>query len=215
MRLIGAGTRDDVDYTLRRTWWTAPNAITVCRFLLIPVFAWFVWQGGYLTAFWVLALLGSTDWVDGYVARRFNQLSRVGQWLDPLADRLSMVIVTAVLVVFGVVPVWVIFAILIPDLVLFINTAVLFGRPPDLKVSIWGKCRTAMLLVALPLSLLGHQPFAAERGLDVVICVALVTGCALHVVAALDYFVKAHREHRRIRYRGGDTCGTLGTRSAS
>ncbi len=64
MRLIGAGTQDGFDYTIRETFWTAPNIVTVLRFLLIPVFVLLVAEHQYMAAFWVLvvspALIGST-----------------------------------------------------------------------------------------------------------------------------------------------------------
>ncbi len=129
MRLIGAGAREGFEYTLRDTFWTVPNVVTVCRFLLVPVFILLVAQGQYMAAFWVLAVLGSTDWVDGFIARRFDQMSTVGTWLDPLTDRLSLTIVTLTLVVFDIAPVWVVLAVVIPDAVLFLNAVLLFKGP--------------------------------------------------------------------------------------
>ncbi|MCP6768684.1 CDP-alcohol phosphatidyltransferase family protein, partial [Klebsiella pneumoniae] len=87
MRLIGAGTRADIDYVVTDRFWTVPNVITLVRFCLVPFFVWLVFTQQYLAAFIVLAVLSCTDWVDGYIARRFNQISTVGQWLDPMADR--------------------------------------------------------------------------------------------------------------------------------
>src|SRR5699024_11804573 len=118
VRLIGAGTRGNVEYQVKKTFWTAPNVITVLRFLLVPVFVLLVAEQNYLTAFWVLAVLGATDWIDGFIARFFNQMSTVGQWLDPLADRLAMLIVTLTLVHFQVAPDWLLLVILIPAAVL-------------------------------------------------------------------------------------------------
>lgn len=202
MRLIGAGTRAGFEYTIRETFWTVPNVITVVRFLLIPLFIWFVAQGENMSAFGVLALLSSTDWVDGYIARRFDQMSTVGQWLDPLADRLSMVLVALTLVAFGIAPVWLVLAIAIPDLVLFINAMVLFRGSPELRVSLLGKIRTACLMIGAPLILLGHTRQLEHTHLALVAEVFLAVACALHVVAAVDYFVQAHRKARGLRAQG-------------
>ncbi|OSM44271.1 CDP-alcohol phosphatidyltransferase family protein [Nesterenkonia sp. PF2B19] len=202
MRFIGAGTREGFEYTLHETFWTVPNVVTVVRFLLLPVFVWLVATGSYLGAFWVLAVLSSTDWVDGYIARRFDQLSTVGQWLDPLADRLSLVIVTITLVVFSVAPLWVVLAVVIPDLVLFVHAAVRFSGSPQLTVSVLGKIRTACLLVGAPLILLGRTPQLEGTVLVITAELVLAAGCLMHILASIDYLVKAHRKARQLRSRG-------------
>ncbi|GAA1172220.1 CDP-alcohol phosphatidyltransferase family protein [Nesterenkonia xinjiangensis] len=202
MRFIGAGTREGFEYTLHETFWTIPNVITVVRFLLLPVFFWLVADGAYLAAFWVLAVLSSTDWVDGYIARRFDQLSVIGQWLDPLADRLSLMIVTITLVVFSVAPLWVVLAVVIPDLVLLLNVVVLFKGSPQLTVSVLGKIRTACLLVGAPLILLARTPQLEDTVLTLTAELVLAAGCLMHIAASIDYLVKAHGKARQLRRRG-------------
>ncbi|GAA1813902.1 CDP-alcohol phosphatidyltransferase family protein [Nesterenkonia flava] len=205
MRLIGAGTREGFEYTVKTTFWTVPNVITILRFLLVPVFVWFVSEGSYWEAFWVLVVLGATDWIDGFVARFFNQLSTVGRWLDPLADRLAMVIVTAALVYFEVAPSWLLWLILLPDFLLFLNSAVLFAGSPQLPVSGMGKIRTACLMVALPLLLLAQLEDFAEllAGLFPLVAESLlIAGGIMHVIASLDYFFQAHAKFRRLRTQG-------------
>lgn len=199
MRLIGAGTQDGFEYTVRKTFWTAPNIVTVLRFLLIPVFVVLVAQNQYMAAFWVLVGLSSTDWIDGYIARRFDQMSTVGQWLDPLADRLSLIIVSATLATFGVVPVWVVLAVVIPDLILSVNTYVLFKGPPPLKVTVLGKLRTAFLLIGLPLALLGSTEMLRESLVPEIAFVLLALGAGMHIIASADYFIKARRKAERLR----------------
>lgn len=205
MRLIGAGTREGFDYTVRETFWTVPNVITVLRFLLVPVFVFLVADSEYMSAFWVLAVLGATDWIDGFIARFFDQMSTVGRWLDPLADRLSTVIVALTLVYFDIAPGWLIWAILIPDIVLFINSALFFAGTPHLPVSAMGKVRTACLMIGLPLLLLAQLPDFAEwlGGLFPLVAESLlVAGVAMHIIASIDYFVQAHLKFRRLRTNG-------------
>lgn len=199
MRLIGAGTQDGFEYTVRETFWTVPNIITVLRFPLIPIFVWLVAQSEYLAAFWVLAVLSSTDWIDGYIARRFDQMSTVGQWLDPVADRLALIIVSATLVGFDVIPLWVLLAVVIPDLVLSVNTYLLFKGPPPLKVTVLGKIRTACLLVGLPLALLGSTGMLRESLVPALAVALLALGSALHIIASVDYFIKARQTAARLR----------------
>lgn len=205
MRLIGAGTRQGFNYTVKETFWTVPNVVTVLRFLLVPVFALLVSEHDYLAAFWVLAALAATDWIDGFIARFFDQMSTVGQWLDPLADRLAMVIVTLTLVSFGIAPEWVLWAILVPDLLLFLNTLLLFAGNPHLRVSAMGKVRTACLMISLPLLLLAQLPEFAQRlgGLFPLVAESiLVAGVVMHVIASIDYLIQAHAKFRRLRTGG-------------
>ncbi|MFC7402920.1 CDP-alcohol phosphatidyltransferase family protein [Citricoccus sp. GCM10030269] len=204
MRLIGAGTRDDLVYVVTDRFWTIPNVITVLRFCLVPVFVWLVLSERYLAAFIVLAVLSSTDWIDGYVARRFNQISTVGQWLDPVADRLSLVVVAMTLVVTGIAPWWLLVSLLVPDLILAMAAVALFRGSPELEVTVLGKVRTALLLLGTPVLLLGRIPGLAEETLTMVAHALLALGCAGHVWAAGDYLRGCLRKHRALTDQGID-----------
>ena len=68
--------------------WTIPNALSALRLAFIPVFALSIWQGHMLSAAIILVLASVTDFLDGVIARAFNQRSRLGRLLDPAADRL-------------------------------------------------------------------------------------------------------------------------------
>ncbi|HXD28104.1 MAG TPA: CDP-alcohol phosphatidyltransferase family protein [Arthrobacter sp.] len=202
MRIIGAGGRDDIEYRELQTFWTLPNLITVLRFGLVPVFVVAVAAGHYGWATTVLVVLGGTDWIDGYVARRLNQISTIGKWLDPVADRVALIVVVIVFVVDGIAPAWLVYSIVVPDAVLIVNALVLFRGSPNLPVSTLGKIRTALLLVGAPLLLLG-QVDAAEGGtLRALATLVLGIGCVLHVVAAVLYFQQARRKARRLRSGG-------------
>ena len=86
---------------------TAPNLITLVRLLCIPLFLWLLFGAHRQTAAAVLlAVLGATDWVDGYVARRFHQVSTVGKVLDPAADRLLVGTAVIAIMIHGAVPIW-------------------------------------------------------------------------------------------------------------
>lgn len=204
MRLIGAGTRDDIDYVVTDRFWTVPNVITLGRFCLVPVFVWLVFSQQYLAAFIVLAVLSSTDWVDGYVARRFNQISTVGQWLDPVADRLSLMVVAVTLVAAGIAPLWLVVSIIVPDIVLGVTALALFRGSPDLEVTNLGKIRTALLLAGTPLLLLAQVPGLAEGPITVAASIVLALGCLGHIWAAGDYLVGCVRKHRALKAQGID-----------
>ena len=167
MRVIDVGLREGHEYRVRDTWLTVPNLITLARFALVPVFVWLTVDGRHLDAFVILAVLSGTDWVDGYVARRFDMISTVGRWLDPVADRLSLLVVAVTFVATGIAPLWLALAIAIPDLVLAAVCLWLFGGSPDLPVTVLGKVRTALLLVGTPLLLLARVPGVDGGPVDV------------------------------------------------
>ncbi|WP_338035371.1 CDP-alcohol phosphatidyltransferase family protein [Haematomicrobium sanguinis] len=196
VKLIGAGARDGVELVERNTFWTIPNFITVLRFCLVPVFVWLIAQENYGAAVIVLVVLGSTDWVDGYLARRLNMVSSVGKWLDPMADRLALIIVAITFVVSGIAPLWLVLSIVIPDAILIINALVLFRGNPNLPVSVLGKVRTALLLIGTPLLLLYRVPGFQAEWLNITAHVILIIGCVGHVIAAGDYLIKAWQKYR-------------------
>jgi len=143
---------------VRSTVLTAPNAISLLRLLLVPVFALLVVRHHDGWAFVVLAVSGVSDWLDGVVARRFNQVSRLGQMLDPAADRLYILVTIVVLAWRAIVPWWLVALIVVRDLVLaaVLPTLARRGYGP-LPVHFAGKAGTAALLYAFPLLLLSSR----------------------------------------------------------
>lgn len=138
--------------------WTVPNLLTILRLGLLPVFLWLVLgprEDG--IAALVLMGLGITDYLDGYLARRLGQASRLGALLDPAVDRLYILATVTGLGLRDVIPVWL--ALLLPARDLLLWTLVPFLRSRGhsaLPVHFLGKAATAALLYAFPLLLLGH-----------------------------------------------------------
>ncbi|MHA7191346.1 CDP-alcohol phosphatidyltransferase family protein [Arthrobacter sp. MDT2-16] len=196
MRLIGAGARAGSEGVELATPWTLPNLITIIRFLGVPLFVWFIAQQRYGAAVLTLVVVGSTDWVDGYVARRLQQVSAVGKWLDPVADRTALIVIAITFVVDGIAPAWLLWAIVIPDIILIVNALVLFRGPLHLPVITVGKVRTALLLVGAPLLLLNRVEGFGQDWILVVAQGLLAAGCVLHLVAFVAYFRAAHRKYR-------------------
>lgn len=186
--------------TVIDSWWTIPNAVTLVRFLLVPVFVWFMFRDEYWTALVTLAVLFSTDWIDGFLARRLNQVSTVGQWLDPLADRLSLWVVIITVVLSGLAPLWLIFALVVPDLVLAGVMAVVFAGNPQMKVTLLGKARTAALMAGVPLLLFAEAPFLNDPDpWRTVATVVLAVGAAGHILASIDYLIQGLHNAFRMR----------------
>lgn len=134
---------------------TIPNIISFARLLTIPVFLWLVWQGHELAGFIVLVVAVSTDFVDGLVARKLNQISRLGMFLDPLADRLFIAAVVVALAMREVVPLWLVILVVLRDVLLGIGAAILSRYGAGVLPVKWmGKWATFALLASLPLFLL-------------------------------------------------------------
>ena len=141
---------------------TLPNVLSFLRLAGVPLFVWLVLSppdsvpGADLLAVAVLALAGATDWLDGFLARRWHLTSRVGQMLDPVADRLYILAIVVALAIRGLVPWWLIVVLLMRDVVLLLMVPLLRTRGfTSLPVHFIGKAATFCLLYAFPLVLLG------------------------------------------------------------
>jgi cardiolipin synthase (CMP-forming) len=138
--------------------WTIPNVISFIRLLGVPLFLYLLLGPHHdVAAVIVLAIGGTTDWVDGFVARRMNSVSRLGELLDPFADRLYILATLIGFTVRGVVPYWLTGALLLREAVLAVALLVLrrhgYGPPP---VHYVGKTGTFVLLTAFPAILLAR-----------------------------------------------------------
>jgi cardiolipin synthase len=206
MRFIGAGSRPgrpQVDHDLV---FTVPNVLTVLRFMGVPVFIWLVLaQKQYGFAVLVLAVMAGTDWVDGYVARRFDQASKLGRIMDPVADRLALIAVAVTLVIAGVVHWLYLAALVVPDAVLLVLTLSYFHGHPDLPVSRVGKIRTGLLLLGTPLLVLSRLDVPSAGGLYVAAWTVLGLGLAGHWIAAYNYFWAILRKGRMQSHHDGGT----------
>ena len=138
--------------------WTIPNVISMLRLAGVPLFLWLV-LGPEADA-WALAVLmisGVTDFLDGYLARRLNQFSSLGEILDPVADRLYILAVVVGLALRDIIPWWVAIILPLRDLLLWGLVPILRTRGYSaLPVHFLGKAATFNLLYAFPLLLLGE-----------------------------------------------------------
>jgi cardiolipin synthase len=136
---------------------TVPNVLSLFRLILIPVFLWLLILGDYGWALLVLVVSGLTDFVDGYVARHFNQISRLGQVLDPAADRLFIFSTLIGLAWQHIIPWWLVAIIIARDVLLLVLGFVLANhRYGPLPVHHLGKMGTFALLAAMPLLVVGE-----------------------------------------------------------
>jgi cardiolipin synthase len=131
---------------------TIPNLLSFVRLLLIPLFIWVaLGPEDDLVAFGILAFSAVTDWLDGAIARRFHMTSRVGQLLDPIADRLFVASTIVVLAIREIVPWWLVLVLLARDVVMFFVQLYVHRRGlAPLPVHYVGKAATACLLYGMP-----------------------------------------------------------------
>ena len=127
--------------------------MSLVRLLCIPLFLYLLFGRDNLAgAAWLMGGLGATDWFDGYIARRFNQVSNLGKVLDPIADRLMFIIGLIGIISYGVSPLWVFWLVLIREALFGGAVALLtaMGMKP-FDVTWWGKMATFLLMFALPM----------------------------------------------------------------
>jgi len=171
---------------------TVANAVSVVRLMAIPVFLWLVIEDRLLIAFVLLVVAVLTDFVDGMIARRMNEITKLGQFLDPFADRLFIAATVIALAIQDVVPWWFVIAVMLRDALLGIGGVVMarFGAA-TLPVKWWGKVATFAMLVVLPLFLLGAVvPEVGEITNPIAWVLALAT-VALYWVVGFSYLFDA------------------------
>jgi cardiolipin synthase len=186
--------------SVTNTNWTIPNALSGLRLLGVPVFFWLiVGPENDGLALVVLIVSSFTDWLDGYLARKLNQFSRLGELLDPLADRLYVVAALAALYIRDLLPLWVVLLLILRDvlmsmLLLYLKRFGITGVP----VHFVGKAATMNLLYALPLILLGTFGGLAGQLAHVFGWAFLIWGITMYWYAGLLYYRQVF-EMRRVK----------------
>ncbi len=177
---------------------TIPNAISVARLAGVPVFVWLVLGVRTQTGdWWAVGLLiasGLSDWLDGKIARALNQQSRLGQLLDPTADRAYIVATVIALAVRAIIPWWLVILLAVRELMLGVVLLVLrrHGYGP-LQVSFLGKAATLALLYAFPLLFLGAHTASYSEAARIAGWAFAIWGSALYWCAAVLYVEQARR----------------------
>jgi cardiolipin synthase (CMP-forming) len=175
---------------------TVPNAISVARLAGVPVFLWLVLGLRSVAGDWwavgVVIAAGLSDWLDGKIARALNQQSRLGQVLDPAADRLYIAATVVALAIRAIIGWWLVAVLAARELVLgAVLVALSRGGWGPLQVSFVGKAATWALLYAFPLLLLGSHAGAYAEIARIVGWAFAIWGSALYWCAALLYLGQA------------------------
>jgi cardiolipin synthase len=180
--------------------WTVPNGLSVLRLFGVPLFLWLAL--GPKADGWAIVVLmigGFTDYADGKIARRFNLTSRLGELLDPAADRLYILATLVALTIRGIVPIWLSGGIVGRDIVLSIGLLVLrrYGYGPP-AVHFLGKAATLNLLYAFPMLLVSVDHNTLGHVLRPLAWAFTAWGAGLYLWAGWLYLV----EERKLIARG-------------
>jgi cardiolipin synthase len=181
--------------------WTVPNVISFVRLLMIPVFLYLLFgRDNRAGAAGLLAGLGATDWVDGYIARHFDQTSTLGKILDPTADRLMLLTSVAAIIIDGAIPTWVAVLVLVREGAVAI-VAVVLGIMGARRIDVtwYGKAGTFGLMFAIPFFLTAESTIGWRDTAEVLAWVCVVPGLVFGYIAAVQYVPlgrKALREGR-------------------
>lgn len=180
---------------------TIPNALSVLRLFGVPLFLWLL-LGPHADgwALVVLMLSGFTDWADGVLARRLNQMSSLGAKLDPLADRLYILATLAGLVLRNIIPLWLAIVIIGRDVVLTLALLVLrrHGYGP-FTVHYLGKAATFCLLYAFPLLLIGAHHGSLADVARPIAWAFTIWGTTLYLWAGAVYLIQTGQLLRQAR----------------
>lgn len=168
---------------------TVPNGITVIRLACLPLYLWLLFgRDDPAGAALLLGALGATDWMDGYIARRFDQVSELGKILDPVADRLLFFVGVGGIIAAGAVPLWFCVIVLAREAVVALGTlALAVAGARRIDVTWFGKAGTFGLMFAFPLMLLGSSQVSHSEIYTALGWVAGVPGVVLSYYAAAMY----------------------------
>ena len=167
-----------------------PNTLTVIRILLVLPIAWTLWTGAYGTSLILLIIAGVSDALDGFFARRFDSISRFGELVDPIADKLLAMVVVGVMLINGLLPVWAAVVVIGREVVI-LGGALAFRSVVhrlDIEPLLISRINTSVLIVVLCAILAAHtevEPLARYMdqfvelvGLYVMVLFAIVSGAA-------------------------------------
>lgn len=173
---------------------TVPNLLSAGRLVGVPVFLWAIVTGHDVLAVCILVLSGLSDYLDGKIARAWGLESRLGQWLDPIADRLYIVTTVVALAWRDIIPWWMVGVLLVRDVIMVVLVAYATRRRiDDIGVHLIGKAATLNLLYAFPMLLLADISDAAAAWALPIGWAFAWWGMGMYWVAAAIYLLQVRQ----------------------
>ena len=166
-----------------------PNILTVFRLCLIPVYIAVFSSGGDTKEFaaFVFIIASITDVLDGYIARKYNLTTKVGQLLDPLADKLMQLTVVISLLISGILPLWFVLILATKEFLLILGGVFLYAKKTYVKSNILGKLNTVVLFIALVLLFFTHTSAVVS---DIILLISTLFNLIAIVSYCYAYFIK-------------------------
>ena len=140
-----------------------PNALTILRFLLIPIIIVYIVQDEYVKAIIFLTISGLTDVLDGFIARKYNFITNFGKLVDPLADKTTQVAILVTLALKNIVPMWILIIVFIKELAMVAGASFLYGKELVVSSRWYGKLATVLFYFAIVSSFAIKYFNASER----------------------------------------------------
>jgi CDP-diacylglycerol--glycerol-3-phosphate 3-phosphatidyltransferase len=188
----------------REGFWNLPNSLTVLRIFMVPVMVWMLWteptfkQGIVACAIFVGAMI--TDIIDGWLARRWDLVSPIGAYLDPLADKLMTVTVLVMLIPLGRAPAWIVVVLLCRELAITGLRGIASQEGLVISASALGKLKTVYMATAIGFLLWHHPTFPAPYTTDAhsagIALLYIATFCSMY--SGAHYFIQFVK-HTRIK----------------
>lgn len=172
---------------------TIPNIISIIRLAMVPYIVWTLLEGRVMLAFILFVAVGISDGVDGYIARKFNQRTELGAYLDPLADKTLLVTMFIALGYLEAIPQWLVIIVITRDILILAGVMVAFviGNPIEIKPLFVSKANTAVQIVLVSLAL-AMPAFDLELG---AVQSILVWTCAVLTIASAFAYFAAWTRH--------------------
>ncbi|HMK62778.1 MAG TPA: CDP-alcohol phosphatidyltransferase family protein [Acidimicrobiales bacterium] len=188
---VGAGAEEDGHGRVL----TVPNVVTAVRLACLPVFVWLLFGAHrQVGAAVLLAVLGATDWVDGFLARRFHQVTTLGKVFDPVADRLLVLTGVISIIVAGAVPLWFGVATVAREVLVSAAVLLLASLGAQRIDVLWiGKAGTFGLMFAYPTFLLAHGHASWQHPFAIIAWVCGIPGLVLAWIAAFAYLPRSRQ----------------------
>jgi cardiolipin synthase len=185
---------------------TYPNLFTLVRLCCIPIFLYLLFgRDNVAGSAFLLGALGATDWVDGWLARHFNQVSEFGKIFDPTADRLLFIVAISGILIYGIPPAWVFWLIIIREVLVGATVAIatVLFKMERFDVTWWGKTATFLLMFAIPGFMIGASDFPLHQAFLVAAWLLVVPGLFLSYYTAITYIPTIRESLRAGRARRG------------
>ena len=165
--------------------WNVPNILSIIRILLVPIVAVLIGYDNMVPALILFLVACATDLLDGQIARKKGLITKVGMWLDPLADKLMAVTVVIMFTVKGIIPLFVVIVLLSKELLMIIGGAVLIKKGINVPANKFGKIASFLLNVSIASGFL-YQVFTPYYLYAIYVALGLMV-IALSYVAVVDY----------------------------